>query len=180
MLYLHKVCQHGHIMKLTNVVAQGDLQCHFDLRELTLRLANARYDPRSFSAVIWQHRRIGGNCLIFANGKINCNGKSVSLRAGVIRLRRYARILQKMGYLVNLTNVRLVTASAVHHFNVKVNPERLPDYHYEPELFPSVMFRKYGIHFSLTLNGTLIITGIRGESDLTSVYAVMLELELFL
>jgi TATA-box binding protein (TBP) (component of TFIID and TFIIIB) len=65
-------------MQLTNVVVQADLGCTLDLRVLTYRLTNVRYDPKVFSAVVWQHRKIGGNCLLFSNGKINCNGKCLS------------------------------------------------------------------------------------------------------
>ena len=42
-------------MRLTNVVVQGDLGCPIDLRDLILKLTNVRYDPRTFSALIWQH-----------------------------------------------------------------------------------------------------------------------------
>ena len=55
--------------------------------------------------------KIGGYCLLFSNGKINCNGKCLSLQDGRRRLLRYARKLQKMNYPVRLTNVRVVTAS---------------------------------------------------------------------
>jgi TATA-box binding protein (TBP) (component of TFIID and TFIIIB) len=92
-------------MQLTNVVVQADLGYSLDLRVLTYQLTNARYDPKVFSAVVWQHRKIGGNCLLFSNGKINCNGKCLSLQDGQRRLRRYARKLQKMDYPVRLTNV---------------------------------------------------------------------------
>jgi TATA-box binding protein (TBP) (component of TFIID and TFIIIB) len=51
-------------MQLTNVVVQADLACSLDLRVLTYRLTNARYDPKVFSAIVWQHRKIGGNCLL--------------------------------------------------------------------------------------------------------------------
>jgi TATA-box binding protein (TBP) (component of TFIID and TFIIIB) len=98
-------------MQLTNVGVQADLGCSLDLRVLTYRVTNARYDPKVFSAVVWQHRKIGGNCLLFSNGKINCNGKCLSLQDVRRRLRRYARQLQKMNYPVQLTNVRVVTAS---------------------------------------------------------------------
>ena len=122
-------------MQLTNVMVQADLGFSLDLRVLTFRLTNARYVPKVFSAVVWQHRKIGGNCLLFSNGKINCNGKCLSLQDGRRRLRRYARKLQKMDYPVQLTNVRVFTASAPHQLIERIDPTRLPkDFNYEPEL----------------------------------------------
>ena len=165
-------------MKLTNVVVQGELGCMFDLRDLTLIITNARYNPRSFSALIWQHRKIGGNCLLFSNGQINCNGKCASLEQGRRRLRQYARILQKLGYEIELKNVRVVTASASHHLSGNIDPSRLPrEFSYEPELFPAVMFRRRGIHYICRLSGILMITGIKHQRDIDEVYSVILEME---
>jgi TATA-box binding protein (TBP) (component of TFIID and TFIIIB) len=168
-------------MQLTNVVVQADLGCSLDLHLLTYRLTNARYDPKVFSAVVWQHRKIGGNCLLFSNGKINCIGKCLSLQDGRRRLRRYARKLQMMNYPVRLTNVRSVTVSAAHQLTDRIDPTGLPkDFSYEPELFPVVMFRRHGIHFICHLSGKTMITGIKRSSDLDDICNVLLELTLYL
>ncbi|OWF41098.1 TATA-box-binding protein [Mizuhopecten yessoensis] len=98
-----------------NVVCDADLGCYVDLVELAGRIANVRYDPRVFSGLVWQHINIGGNCLVFASGKINCNGRASSFDEGRRRLRRYARMLQRLGWNVTLTNARVVTASAPTH-----------------------------------------------------------------
>lgn len=136
-------------------------------------------DPRKFPAGIWQHRTIGGNALVFSNGKINCNGKSSSLQDGRRRLRRYGRILQKLGNAVNLRNVRLVTASGAHRLSGRIDPQDLPlDFTYEPELFPAVMCRRAGLHFTCRLSGIMIITGIKGGKDIDEVNAIIIELEL--
>ena len=168
-------------MRITNVVVQGELGCTFDLRELTHRLVNVRFDPRSFSGLIWQHCKIGGNCLLFSNGKINCNGKCLSLRDSRRRLRRYARCLQKMVYEVRLSNVRLVTVSAVRQLSGRIDPSRLPkDFSCEPELFPAAMVRRHGLHFMCYLSGKTMITGIIRVSDLNYIYTILLEFELYL
>lgn len=112
-------------MRLTNVVYQGEMNCVLNLNFLTQQLINVRYNPRSFPGVIYQNRKIGGNCLIFSNGKINCNGPCESFSQGLKRLRKYARVIQKLGYDVRLQNVRLVTASACHKISGKVNASSL-------------------------------------------------------
>lgn len=136
-------------MRLTNVVYQGEMNCVLNLNFLTQQLINVRYSPRSFPGVIYQNRKIGGNCLIFSNGKINCNGPCESFSQGLKRLRKYARVIQKLGYDVRLQNVRLVTASACHKLSGKVNASSLSkslNFSYDPELFPAVMLRRDGIH----------------------------------
>ena len=53
-------------MKITNVVYGAKLDCTVDLVILSQHLWNSRYDPKAFPRLIWQHRIIGGNCLVFA------------------------------------------------------------------------------------------------------------------
>ena len=169
-------------MQLTNVVVQAHLNCNLNLRELVGVLTNVRYDPVKFSGLIWQHRRIGGNCLLFANGKINCNGKCSSIQEGIRRLRRYARLLQRKGCPVRLSNVRVLTVSASHRFDDRVTLDCIPfDFKYDPELFPAIMFKRQGIHFTLHFSGTLLITGIKGHKDIEYVvYPTILELSMCL
>ena len=82
-------------MKITNVVYSAHVGCPMDLTTLCGLLWNTRYDPKTFPGLIWQHRLIGGNCLVFAKGVGNCKGKAASFQEGHQRLRRYARKLQK-------------------------------------------------------------------------------------
>lgn len=170
-------------MYLTNVVCSARLGCNLNLRELCYQLTNVRYDPARFSGLIWQHRTIGGNCLVFSNGMIQCQGKANSLQEGKIRLRRYAKILQKAGLPVLLQNIKVLTASAFHvlsaplRFNTFIKERQLL---YEPDLFPTVNFRVKGITFSCFHTGTIIITGIKKGSDVDrKVYPTLIELELY-
>ena len=168
-------------MRLTNVVYQANLNVKIDLSCLVHQLHNVRYNPRIFPGLIYQNRKIGGNCLIFSNGKINCNGACSDFDSGVKRLRRYARIVQRLGYVVRLSEVRLVTASAVHKLSGRINVKslsRIPDFQYNPELFPAAMLRRQGIHFTCHLGGSVLITGIKHSTDLDNVvFPTMVEIE---
>ncbi|KAK3084616.1 hypothetical protein FSP39_016367 [Pinctada imbricata] len=113
-------------MQLTNVVIQGKVDLQVPLKRLATDLINVRYDPSKFSALIWQHRKAGGNCLVFANGYINCNGACRSFQNGIKRLRRYARLLQKLGYCQSLIGIKLVSASASHKLEGIVRLEKNP------------------------------------------------------
>ena len=70
-------------MIITNVVCSGHLRCSIDLRELCRSLVNVKYDPAKFPGLVWSHRKIGGNCLVFSNGIINCNGKASNMKDGI-------------------------------------------------------------------------------------------------
>ena len=170
-------------MQLTNVVCSASLNCPVDLRALGSVLLNVRYDPTRFPGLIWQHRTIGGNCLLFSNGKLHCNGKATTFREGIRRLRRYARVLQKLGIPITLRNVKVMTASAFHTLSAPLDfdtfiKERRPEY--EPELFPSVNFCQEGVTFSCFNTGKVVITGIKTETDIDEVvYPTLIELELY-
>ena len=73
-------------MKITNVVYSAHVGCPMDLTTLYGLLWNTQHDPKTFPGLIWQHRLIGGNCLVFANGVVNCNGKAASFQEGRQRL----------------------------------------------------------------------------------------------
>ena len=170
-------------MRITNVVCSAELRFPLDLRRLCQRLGNVRYDPRRFSGLIWKHPIIGGNCLVFSNGKINCNGKASVFKDGVRRLRRYARRLQKAGYPVRLSNVRTLTASAYHDIGERLDLlafVRERGSIYEPELFPGVQFVVRGVTFRCFHTGKVIITGIKTKTQITNIVEpTLLELSLY-
>ena len=170
-------------MKITNVVCGAHLNCTIDLISLCQRLRNCRYEPRSFPSLIWQHRNIGGNCLVFANGVINSNGKASSFREGRQRLCRYARLLQKYGCPVYLTDVKIITVSASHTLSGGLDLYRLAEERsllYEPEIFPALNFKIEGVNFCCFHTGKVVITGIKTTTQIDdAVYPTLIELELY-
>ena len=170
-------------MRITNVVYSAQLCCPIDLMELCQPLCNARYDPKSFPGLIWQHKSIRGNCLVFSNGVINCNGGVVSLGEGRQRLRRYARRLQKLGYPVRLENVKMLTASACHTLSDGLDMKTLAAKRnavYEPELFPALNFKVEDVNFCCFHTGKVVITGLKFTRQIDNVILpALIELELY-
>ncbi len=170
-------------MHFTNVVCSADLRCSLPLKQVCYQLLNVRYDPARFPGLIWQHKRIGGNCFIFSNGKIQCQGKASHLQEGIQRLRRYARSLQRLGYAVTLNNVRVTTATMFHTLSAPLDLKLLVQERqliYEPELFPAANFKVENVTFSCFLNGKVIITGIKKTRDIDDVVMpTLIELELY-
>lgn len=170
-------------MIITNVVCSANLGCSIDLRHLCYRIANVRYDPSTFPGLIWQHRVIGGNCLVFSNGVINCNGTVSSFHEGQQRLRHYARQLQNLGWPVKLKNMKIITVSASHALSNALDLPLLAKERqiiYEPELFPALNFKREGVNFCCFHTGKVVITGIKSLSQIDDiVYPVLIELELY-
>ena len=132
----------GGIM-ITNVVCKANLNVRIDLRTLTNESVNIVYNPSRFSGVRWKHPKIGGHCMVFSSGYIPVNGKVTYIREGKRRLRRYARLLQRLGWEVRLTVIDVVTVSASFKLDGPIDLIKVAPYYsgrYDPELFPAVMF----------------------------------------
>jgi len=177
---LHSVfiSQGVNMLQVTNVVVQAALHVTINLNHLANSSRDIRYDPTIFSGVIWQHRKIGGNCLVFRNGKVNCSG-SKSVQQAKRRLRQYARLIQKLGsYDVVLGKIDLVTMTAVHQLSSRLNFLQMCKYlgaTYQPEIHNAAMLKRGKLHFNCFHTGKVVITGIK---DLNVIYPILLELEL--
>ena len=170
-------------MHLTNVICSSHLGCPIRLRDVCYQLSNARYDPTRFPALIWKHRTIGGNCLVFANGTVQCQGKAKTMREGIKRLRQYARLLQKCGWPVVLDKIKVISASGFHTLSGTLDFDRLVRERkliYEPELFPATTLVHGGVTFCCFSTGKIVITGIKRTYDVeTTVQSILIELELY-
>ncbi|KAH8742540.1 TATA-box binding protein, partial [Diaporthe sp. PMI_573] len=83
-----------------------NLDCHLDLKTVALHARNAEYDPKQFAAVIMQIRRPKTTALIFASGKMvvtSAKSEDDSKLAG----RKYARIIQKLGFKAKFTDFKI-------------------------------------------------------------------------
>jgi transcription initiation factor TFIID TATA-box-binding protein len=149
---------------IVNIVVTANLDCPIDLRELVKQHYNLVYKPSSFSAAIWKVRKIGATCLVFNNGKIVCCGSS-SLRDARVAVRKYTRILQKLGYDVKLSHIVLQTMTLTYNLGFPINLTMFCTMQegtlYEPELFPAVMIRKARINFAVFSTGKIIVSGVK-------------------
>ena len=154
-----------------------------DLVISSQHILNSRCNPKTFSRLIWQHRIIGGNCLVFAKGLINCNGKASSFKEGRQRLHRYPRLLQKYVCPVFLMDTKIIRASASHTSSGRLDLYRLAGDRsllYEPQKIPALNFKIKGVEFCCFLTGKVVITGIKTMIQMDdAVYPTLMELELY-
>jgi len=165
------------MVQITNVVVQTDLHVAIDLRDLANNTRDFIYDPAIFTGAIWKHRKIGGCCLVFHNGKINCNGNR-NFQQAKKRIRQYARVIQKLGYEVKLEKIELVTMTAVHQLSSILDYNKVCNIlgaTYEPEIHNAAMLKRGKVHYNCFQSGKIVITGVH---NVERVYGTLLELEL--
>lgn len=76
-----------------------NLNCKLDLKKIALHARNAEYNPKRFAAVIMRIREPRTTALIFSSGKMVCTGAK-SEEDSRLAARKYARIIQKLGFVV--------------------------------------------------------------------------------
>lgn len=102
--------------------------------------------------------------MVFSTGKLTVNGKSKSIAEAKLRVRRYARLIQRLGWPVTLNSIDVVTVSASFKTEGPLDLYKVARYyngHYDPELFPAAMFTKDDVHFTCFHTGSTLMTGIK-------------------
>ncbi|KAK9672740.1 hypothetical protein RND81_12G120800 [Saponaria officinalis] len=157
----------GIVPTIQNIVSTVNLDCKLDLTKIALHARNAEYNPKRFAAVIMRIRDPKTTALIFTSGKVVCTGAKTE--SGLkLAARKYARIIQKLGFPVNLKDftIQNVVGSCDVQF-----PIRLELFHcfsggfsrYDPELFPGLIYRMVSpkIVMLIFVSGKVVITGAK-------------------
>ncbi|CAI9112917.1 OLC1v1013426C1 [Oldenlandia corymbosa var. corymbosa] len=167
----------GLVPTLQNVVSTVNLDCRLDLKSIALQARNAEYNPKRFSAVIMRIREPKTTALIFASGKIVCTGAKNEQQSR-LAARRYARIVQKLGYpevQFKDFKVQNVVGSCDVKFTVRL--EGLAHSHgnfctYEPELFPGLIYRmkEPKVVLLVFVSGKIVLTGAKNREEIDNAF----------
>ncbi|XP_015919231.1 uncharacterized protein [Parasteatoda tepidariorum] len=166
----------GIIPKIHNVVCCVDLGCYLDLCKIAFRLRNAEYNPRRFHAVIMRILDPKTAALIFRTGKIVVTGAK-SETAAHLAARKYARLIQKLGFDVRFKDYKIqnLVATCDVKFPIKIEDMFTCYYQfsrYEPELFPGLIYRMVQPRVVLLVfvSGKIVITGAKSTSELKEAF----------
>lgn len=128
---------------INNVVCSFAVRCHLNLRQIALNGINVEY-RRENGMVTMKLRKPYTTASIWSSGKITCTG-ATSEDQSKIAARRYARVLQRLGYKTRFTNFRVVnvlgTCSMPFAIRILAFSEKHRAAEYEPELHPGVTYR---------------------------------------
>lgn len=89
-----------------------------DLKKIALRARNAEYNPKRFAAVIMRIREPRTTALIFSSGKMVCTGAK-SEETSRLAARKYARIVQKLGFEAKFTEFKVQSNYINMHYRFK-------------------------------------------------------------
>lgn len=128
---------------INNVVCSFNVRCHLNLRDIALKGINVEYRKEN-GMVTMKLRQPYTTANIWNSGKITCTGANSEDQAH-IATRRFARILQKLGYATRFTNYRVVNVLGTVTLPFAIRITQFSQAHheasYEPELHPGVTYK---------------------------------------
>ncbi|KAL0633782.1 TATA-binding protein (TBP) [Maublancomyces gigas] len=172
---------------MQNVTATVNLKISLDLRTVALKARNAEYKPKRFPGVIIRIREPKATALVFRSGKMVIIGAK-SEECVKLAARKFTRIIQKVGFQPKFADfkVRNVVATCVLGFNIRLEGLAMKHRqfaHYEPELFPGLIYRiadSSAVVLAFT-TGKIVITGAKTRQAMykifDDIYPVLREFE---
>ena len=162
--------------ELQNIVSTVNMGCKLDLRTIALNARNAEYNPRRFAAVIMRIREPKTTALIFHSGKMVCTGAK-SEDESKTAAKRYAHIIKKIGFPAKFGEFKIqnIVGSCDVGFPIRLeglNNDHGNFCHYEPEIFPGLIYRMHEpkIVLLIFVSGKIVLTGARQREDLYTAY----------
>ncbi|CAJ0599012.1 unnamed protein product [Cylicocyclus nassatus] len=162
---------------LQNIVSTVNLGVPLDLKKIALHARNAEYNPKRFAAVIMRIREPRTTALIFSSGKMVCTGAK-SEDASRLAARKYARIVQKLGFDAKFTEFKVQNMVGSCDVRFPIQLEGLCVTHtqfstYEPELFPGLIYRmvKPRVVLLIFVSGKVVITGAKFKKDIDDAFS---------
>lgn len=180
-------------------MATVNLDCRLDLKTIALHARNAEYNPKvpafcrgcdifsfdadistkRFAAVIMRIREPKTTALIFASGKMVVTGAK-SEDDSKLASRKYARIIQKLGFHAKFTNFKIQNIVGSCDIKFPIRLEGLASRHhnfssYEPELFPGLIYRmiKPKIVLLIFVSGKIVLTGAKVREEIYQAFEMI-------
>ncbi|XP_014248142.1 TATA box-binding protein-like protein 1 [Cimex lectularius] len=145
---------------INNVVCSFSVRCHLNLRQIALSGCHVEY-RRENGMLTMKLRKPYTTASMWSSGKVTCTG-ATSEESSRVAARRFARILQKLGYNVRFTNYRVVNVLGTCSMPFAIKITNFSECHreadYEPELHPGVTYKLKHLRATLKIFSTGSIT----------------------
>ena len=160
-------------IEIVNVVASTGIGQEINLKQATLALEGADYDPKRFPGLVYRTKDPKTAALLFRSGKIVCTGAK-SIDEAYKGIENIFQSLRDIGIDVKGTpeiKVQNIVASADLHSTLNLNAIAiglgLENIEYEPEQFPGLVYRISDPKVVVLLfgSGKLVVTGGRKPED---------------
>jgi transcription initiation factor TFIID TATA-box-binding protein len=165
------------MVEIQNITFCAELNCELDLEFIARNSLNVEYKWKKINAVIKRLRNPRCTCKIFSNGNIGLTGCR-SIEQCDIAIRKIARMVQKLGYQVKISNKRVTNMVGSFNFGstidlVELNTSIGQNASFEPELFPGLIFTDDRCKILVFRSGKIIITGVKCKKELNDAFEII-------
>jgi transcription initiation factor TFIID TATA-box-binding protein len=161
---------------ITNYAFTASLNCFLDLKFICNNSCNVEYKRRHFVHLIKKLHNPSITSLIYQSGKIIVTGAK-SDQAGRRGIRKIARMIQRLGYNVRITDIKLQNISGCYDYKSHFNLGHLSRYFstkasYDDthQTYNGLIVRHNNAAILLYRTGKCIITGKRSVIELNSIF----------
>jgi transcription initiation factor TFIID TATA-box-binding protein len=159
-------------MELRNIIGVTDLGCKLNLKDISLKVPTARYNPYRFSGLTLRISSPKASAQVFSSGKVVCLGTK-SLDELDLAGREFARLLALLGYEVKFNSFTIKNMVGSCSAGFRINLGKLVDNHggiFEPELFPAFQKRVENVTLLIFHSGKIIATGAKTKEEIDHAY----------
>jgi len=167
--------------RIVNISATFNFGVHINLDSLKALLPSSKYDPRTFSGLIFRYQDLGFTATIFKNGYVVITGTK-SIEDTEMAAAATRDLINDCGYSVRINELELQNIVGAGDFGIKINLEELYERlrkfsadgiipSLELELFPGLICRFKDTKLSVTIfrSGKFFITGCKKEIEITRI-----------
>jgi len=171
-------------IKIVNVVGSTNIGQKINLKQVTLALEGAEYNPKEFPGLVYRTKNPKAAALLFASGKMVCTGAKRMVCTGAKSIDDVHKAVESVFH--SLRNIGIdamgtpeiavqnIVASADLHSGLNLNAIALglglENIEYEPEQFPGLVYRLSNPKVVILLfsSGKLVITGGKKPEDVVN------------
>lgn len=158
-------------IRIANVVSTFDLGVEkVPLQEIAQNRMFPEYQPKKFAALTFRTQSPRTTALVFSSGNVVVTG-SRTIAESLLSSRKYARLIQKIGYGVAFHNFKVENIVASVETNFPLKLKEISEDHglqtsWEPESFPGLVYRMPKVVFLVFRSGKVVITGGKTIADI--------------
>lgn len=165
------------MVEIQNITFCAQLNCQLDLKYIARNSFNTEYKWKNINAVIKRLRSPRCTGKIFNNGNIGLTGCK-SIEQCDIAIRKIARMIQKLGYKVKISNKKVTNMVGSIDFGSIIDLEALAtsigqNASFEPELFPGLIYTESYCKILVFRSGKIVITGVKCKEELNNAFEII-------
>ena len=159
---------------ITSVTMTAKLNVKYDkllnLKEICLKTNNCEYNRKYYDRLLIRLRNPSVTVAVHTSGKLILTGAR-SEYIGRVGLRRVGRLIQKIGYQITISDMKVVNIAGTYDFKTDYNLNTLSTFlelnaSFEPEIFPNLIWKADNKTVIISRKGKTIFTGFKSVEDI--------------